>query len=200
MATVACNRCRTPVPPDTWNREGFRPCARCGAAIQVRVFPAFFRGLPSGAVPEDLVADGEASCFAHPRKPAVAACETCGRFVCGICEVEIEGRRLCPACVESGRKGGGIATLQNSRVLYDRLALALAVYPVFLIYPSLVAAPAALFVAIRYWKAPRSILGGSRWPSVLAAILALIQIAGWIALAIFLMHSFQAAARTVPRR
>ena len=40
----------------------------------------------------------------------------------------------------------------------------------------------ALFVAIRYWKAPPSILRRTKIRFVAAIIIALLQIAGWAAL------------------
>ena len=43
-------------------------------------------------------------------------------------------------------------------------------------------------MAIRYWKAPPSILPRTRVRSVIAIVLALLQIAGWIALFTFLIR------------
>jgi hypothetical protein len=78
--------------------------------------------------------------------------------------------------------------LENRRVLYDKIALALALYPMLLFYLTFFTAPMAIFVAIRYWKAPSSILPRTRVRFVIALVLAVFQIAGWIALFTFLIR------------
>ena len=55
-------------------------------------------------------------------------------------------------------------------MLYDKIALALAVYPMLLFYLTFFTAPMAIFVAIRYWKAPASILPRTRIRSVIAIV------------------------------
>ena len=70
-----------------------------------------------------MLVDGEASCFYHPAKKAVLPCESCGRFLCAVCDVEMNGQHLCPACLASGKKKGRLKQLENRRTLYDSLAL-----------------------------------------------------------------------------
>jgi hypothetical protein len=155
-----------------------RPCPKCGAAIQAYVFPAI-RHVAVGKGGEALLSDTEASCFYHPQKKAAAACETCGRFLCALCDVDFNGRHLCPACIEAGKKKGKMTNLENRRVLHDHIALSLAFLPI-LIYPlTFVTAPAALYYAIRYWKTPSSILPRTRIRNILAIFIALMQIAAW---------------------
>lgn len=181
-SAIACDRCGHPLPPDDWNREDPVSCASCGSSLRVDVFPAFFRGLAAPSAPEEITVHADAGCFFHPRKRAIVPCDACGRFLCAICDVEFDGRHLCPGCLEGGKKKGKLQNLENSRTLYDRLALALAVYPVLFFYATIVTAPMAFFVSIRYWKAPPSIVGGTKTRFVAAMILALLQIAGWVVL------------------
>ena len=133
--------------------------------------------------------EGEASCFYHPTKKAVLPCESCGRFLCAICDVELNGQHLCPGCLASGKKKGKLKQLENRRTLYDSLALAVAVYPMLLVWPSLVGAPIAIYIAIRHWKAPTSVIPRTRWRAVLAIIIALLQIGGWVAMFVAISHS-----------
>ena len=156
--------------------------------LEVEVFPAWNRSLPAVAAAETVLTDEEAGCFFHPEKRAVIPCEACGRFLCRLCDCEIGGQHLCPACLETGKKKGRIKNLENQRVLYDRIALALALYPILIFYLTIVTAPAAIFVAIRYWKAPASIPPRTRIRSVIAIVLALLQIGGWIVLFTFLIR------------
>ena len=46
-------------------------------------------------------------CAIHTDRDAVAACSTCGRFVCPECKVSIGGRDYCNTCLQSRLKTGG---------------------------------------------------------------------------------------------
>ena len=179
---VACTKCQASLPPALYNAPELRACPSCGAWLQVEVFPAALRPPGPGAVGEAVMVEGEASCFYHPAKKAVVPCESCGRFLCAICDVDMNGRHLCPACLESGKKKGKLKQLENRRTLYDSLALAVAVYPVIFAPVTLIGAPVALYIAIRYWNAPNSIVPRSRWRAVLAIIIALLEMAAWAAI------------------
>src|SRR5258708_17744559 len=110
---VACTKCRTPVPPELYNTHELRTCPSCRARLQIEVFPAVLRPPGPGASGEAVVTDGEASCFYHPAKRAVVPCDSCGRFLCAVCDVEMDGQHLCPGCIESGRKKGRMVKLEN---------------------------------------------------------------------------------------
>jgi hypothetical protein len=97
-----------------------------------------------------------------------------------LCEIEIDGRRICPSCLKTARHGREISSLETERTVYERVAMALAVFPMLLIWPTILTAPAAIFVSIRYWKAPGSVLGRKRWKFVLASAVAAPQICGWL--------------------
>lgn len=180
-----CPYCKTPIPEVRYNRPEFTPCPGCGNPVHVEIFPALFRRMAPGTHGEALVVEGESSCFYHPQKKAACLCDGCGRFVCALCDCELHGQHYCPACVEAGRTRGKIKNLQNSRACYDSLALSLTVYPIALsvvgigVYAMPITAPAALYVAIRYWTAPRSMVTPGSGRFIAAIILALLQISGW---------------------
>lgn len=134
--------------------------------------------------------EGEAGCFYHPQKKAAVPCQGCGRFLCALCDCELNGQHFCPACLETGKQKGKIKNLENQRTLYGNIALALTIYPVILvfgIYFSFITAPIALYVALRYWNAPRSIVGGGRIRYVLALIVATLELGGWAAMIYFIV-------------
>jgi hypothetical protein len=98
------------------------------------------------------------------------------------------GQHFCPACLETGKSKRKIQNLENQRTRYDSIALSLAVLPMLIFYFTIITAPMALFVAIRYWRAPASLVGQNRTRYLVAILVALLQIAGWITLIFFLAH------------
>ena len=105
---VACTKCRTPLPPVLYNTRDLRACPSCRTKLQVEVFPAVLRPPGPGSAGEAVVMDGEATCFFHATKRAVVPCDSCGRFLCAVCDVEMNGEHLCSLCIESGKKKGRI--------------------------------------------------------------------------------------------
>ncbi len=177
---LACSKCGTPLPWNTFSSEGAKACPACDVPTYAFVFPALYappRAAPTG---EQLVVDDEASCFYHAEKKAVIACERCGRFLCALCDVQLGEEHICPRCIEAGVEKNKLRHLTKRYFQYDNLALALAVVPLLCVFwfATPVTAPAAVFIAIRYWKRPLSILPRSRWRYVLAVILALGELTG----------------------
>ena len=170
------------------------PCPSCRAPLSIAIFPALARRIGPGSAGETLSAEGEAGCFDHPDRRAVVHCASCGRFLCALCDVEFDGQHLCPTCLETGARTGRLGKLQTQRVLYDRLALVLAVVPILTIYFTLITAPAAIVVAVRYWKAPGSLVAGKRVRLVLAILIALPQIVAWGTLFYYLARGLPWAA------
>jgi hypothetical protein len=180
-----CPNCNAGLPDEDWNAPEMRVCSGCSARYRAVVFPALANGVRPVA-PGRPVAEGDATCFYHPRKSAVVPCDRCGRFLCVLCEIEFHGERWCPACLESGQRQQSLGTLETRRVNYDSIALALATAPVLTIWASFICAPIALYVVIRYWRAPLSILPRTRIRYYIAFTLAVIEIIAWIWLIAFL--------------
>src|ERR1051325_5705940 len=126
MSAVTCSKCSGVLNEAIFNQAEWSPCPSCAAPLRVEIFPALFKAPTPSQPAQAVVIEGEASCFYHPNKKAVLPCETCGRFLCALCDVELNGQHLCPACLTSGQKKGKLTHLDNRRVLYDSLALTLA--------------------------------------------------------------------------
>jgi LSD1 subclass zinc finger protein len=174
-ATVTCGACRQPLPAELWNSAVAVACPACQATLRALVFPALLRPAPRGEAGARVLTDGEASCFYHPQKKAALVCDRCGRFLCNLCDVDLAGEHVCPGCLQSGVGKGRLERLEARRVLYDDIALGLAVWPVvFCGYLWPVTAPLALYYAIRYWNAPGSLVPRSKarfiWAIVLAGL------------------------------
>jgi hypothetical protein len=177
--SVQCDNCRVAIPAELFNRGAFAPCPSCATAVWAELFPAFQRPLPSGHDGAAVLTEEEAACFYHPRKQAVVPCDACGRFLCALCDCELKGRHLCPGCLERGRKEGKLRGLEHQRLLYDNIALSLAIYPLLIFYLTLFTAPMVVYLSIRHWNSPSSILPRTKVRYVIALLLALMQIGGW---------------------
>ena len=176
---VQCPACQVVLTDSVFNQAELRPCPRCDAELQIEVFPAIFRPVAPGASGEAVMVEGESTCFYHPSKKAVRPCDACGRFICALCDCELQGEHYCPVCLELGRKKGKIRNLENHRTLYDSIALSLAIFPLLIFYFTIITAPMVWYIAIRYWNAPSSIIHRTKIRYVIAIILATLQIVGW---------------------
>ena len=177
-----CPKCTARIPEDKLNQPDLMSCTRCQSLLQVEVFPALFRRAAPAETGEIALIEGESTCFYHAGKKAVLPCHNCGRFVCALCDCELNGEHFCPACLETGKTKGRIKNLENRRTPYDSIALSLVVLPVVTIifwFCTFITAPLALYVAIRYWNAPRSVVHPTKIRFVLAIIIATIEIATW---------------------
>ena len=181
MPLLRCDKCQTPLPGAAVNTLTPIACPACGTSLIVQVFPAFLRPVARGRVSETLGSAEDAGCFYHPRKKAVVPCGDCGRFLRALGDLERAGRHVGPTCRELARQAGRSLRAGNQRTLHDQVALTLAVVgPVIFGWGSLVTAPIALFLVIRYWNEPaRSPVPRSRAWMIVAGLLALLQIAGW---------------------
>lgn len=143
-------------------------------------FPALFRTTTSTAA-ENLLVEGESSCFYHPQKKAVIPCDSCGRFLCALCDVDLNGEHICPNCLESGKTKGKLKNLEQKKTRHDRVALSLAILPMVIFYFTLITAPLTLYIAIKHWNTPVSLLPRrAKLRYSIAVALASLQIIGWI--------------------
>ena len=183
-APLACPKCAAPWPESAAELLALTACLSCARAARVLPFPALFRSsAPVSAPLDQVLSEGEASCFYHPAKRATVPCGACGRFLCALCDVKLGDRNLCPGCVETGRAKGRLTELETARTLWDTTALMLAAVPLVLCYPiSILTAPAAVVVAILGRKKPSSVIPRGPWRLWLALLLAALQLIGWLML------------------
>jgi hypothetical protein len=173
---IYCGACSWPLPPEIWRQNESVQCPGCLGVLRLAIFPAVARTSRNEAV--QSIADArEASCFYHAGSRALTPCDECGRFLCALCELEIDGRRLCPACLEAGVREGKSQNLEAKRTLYDSIALSIAIIPALLVWPALISAPTALYYCIRYWKAPGSLVPRTKIRFYLAGLFSLTTLA-----------------------
>lgn len=181
-SAIACHRCKTTlrVPDFPW--EELPKCPSCGTRSGVLAFPALLRP-PVAAATGDAALSDEAACFYHPGRKASIVCDACGRFLCELCDVELQGQHLCAGCLAEGRRKSKFKDLETQRMRYDVIAIQLALLPLvimpFIIFTA-VTGPAAVFCAFRYWKKMEGVLGPVKIRMAVALLVGLGETGVWI--------------------
>jgi hypothetical protein len=181
-ALVACAHCRLPLPGNLCNAADAVRCPSCDRVIFADVFPAQFRDRKAGVKGEAILEDGVSSCFYHEGKKAVVPCDGCGRFLCALCDVELNQRHLCPSCVENSRARGRHINLETHRTVFDTAALTLALLPLVVFPLTLFTAPAAGVCGVMSFYRPGSVLRRRPWRALFGIVLGVGEVIAWIAL------------------
>lgn len=176
---MRCTRCDEPLPGTLYNTNDPVACPGCSALLKVEVYPALYSD-PGNSHEVPKPVDGtEAGCFYHPKKQAFRVCSSCGRYLCALCDIEMAGKHLCPDCLTVKIQNGESDRLVTHRVLYDNIALSLAVVPMITFWLTIITAPMAFYMAVRHWRKPLSLLPRTRFRFVMALLLSGLQMAGW---------------------
>jgi hypothetical protein len=190
-----CPDCKAQLPKEKVG-TGFFSCPGCNVQIKIDGFSENTEelpGLPPLKNSEVQISESDKiSCFFHPLQQAVVSCDFCGRFLCTLCELSFKNATLCPTCLEgqAAPESRKIKELSKGRTMWDAIALALCFFPVimpFFFYLAIFTAPAAFFIAIRFFRRKLSLAPRLRWRFYLAGIVSLCQILGMFFLGINLM-------------
>lgn len=186
---LTCPACRHVLDPRQTNTGSPLPCPQCHRQRQVDVLPAYFRDLPAGREHEPAQ-EGEASCFHHPDARAEVVCDQCGRFLCPTCDLSTAGRHLCPPCLTRLVTVEQPSQFITQLVNWNGLAfLILAATLVACLLPAIVTAPLAIYCVVRGRRARTAPLRPSTLYAVLAVLLAVIELAGWIGSVTYLIYA-----------
>ena len=174
--TVVCPGCAGEVTP-AGAATGWQDCPYCGRRLQIRAWPSLRQTAEAVAAKAD-----QATCFYHPDKAFHACCQRCGRFVCGLCDLQLGAEHLCPSCFERGRSDEAGAEWRDRDVLYDSIAVTLG-WGWILFWPTVLAAlPISIYLHAKHGTAPRTYLiprsgwrfwvayGGFLWPGLLLTL------------------------------
>jgi len=185
-SSIDCPRCNIPLEWQFFNTPDMTRCPSCATRLRIEIFPAFFGEPPTTETVAPLAVGNEAGCYFHPRKKAVVPCAMCGRCICSLCDIELSEQHVCPSCFEAGQNKHTITALETHRVLYDDIALALSIIPMIFILPTIATAPISIYLSIRHWKSPTSIIPRTKVRFIIAILLSLFQIMGWVLLISYL--------------
>lgn len=174
---IACKRCGDKIPASFYNKDNFSSCPTCNTPTMIRVYPALYS--ENSVNKAESISDGQAACFYHPQNIALVSCESCGRFLCSVCDIEFDGSHICPGCLEEGRRKRHIGNLDSGRTLYDSISLKLSFYPLILFPITIFTAPVSFYLAIRNFNKPASLVSRSKYKFIAAIIISSLQILGW---------------------
>jgi len=184
-APLTCPKCQADLKDDLAPIGTPKACPSCSRPVEGLIFPSYYRAPSAGKTAEALVATEDAGCFYHPQSRAQVPCDACGRFLCALCDVELQGEHLCPTCLSSGHKKKKIRNLDEGRILYGGMAVAVSLLPLLIFWPlSLITGPLSVFIGIYGWRKPQSITGSRRLSYIVAIILGLAQTGVWTLFAV----------------
>lgn len=159
-------------------------CSSCRQVNEVMLLPAFQdRDKKPPLLIFDPPAEGEAACFYNPARRATTSCSHCGVLICDSWAAQWGSETVCLKCMDHLIEKKDVR-FQNSRTLWDNIALVVACIPFTIIFWFLVfiTAPAAVFLALWHWNSPRSMVPRSKFRLVLALVLGLAEIAAIVVL------------------
>jgi hypothetical protein len=183
---LRCPSCKRSLGPEAWIDARNGVCLACETSFEFDRFPALTAAKQKVA-PQTAVLAADSVCFFHAENRAEAVCDGCGRLLCPVCTISLGAQRICPSCMAASRRAETTTVVVRSRVLFDRIALAVAFFPLLLWPLTLVSAPVALGLVFYGWKKPGSLVrGASKVRFVAAGIIALLQVAGWVTFFTFL--------------
>jgi hypothetical protein len=125
--------------------------------------------------------EGDAVCRFYPDMKADTICDECGCFLSEKAAAAWGGSTFCLPCLHLLREEKGKDDFLAKRALYDNTALGLVL---FLSPLSLFTAPVALYYLIRYRKSSRGIVPRGKFRWILALVLSVGFVSGWLFLLI----------------
>jgi hypothetical protein len=162
------------------------------------MLPALARSLAPGQGAERVGDEEEARCFYHADARAVVPCGECGRFLCGLCDLEWRGAHVCPACLERLRAARD-SREPGSRVLWGQWAMITALilpllYPLTLLLP--VTAPAAVALGFVGLRSAGSATGRGRWLCWAGVVIGLIETVAVVIGLVFMADAIRQAVQS----
>jgi hypothetical protein len=163
VAPLTCPKCGAPL--SSYIVKG--PCPGCRREIEAHAYPALLSPPKIGNLPERIDDEQDvATCFHHPDKKAVAVCDHSGIFLCGLCDIPMGGKHFSPQALAQLKAKGQLPQLVQSRTRWDSICMSLAILgfvPPVLPYFFWITAPATIYLVIRHWNSPPSMVNPPRW-------------------------------------
>ncbi|MFH0925298.1 MAG: hypothetical protein V1872_06650 [bacterium] len=180
---ITCPKCSSFLLGKVFTSLSDSTCPTCGLVMTVKIFPRVFK--PNNDTPNinKIITDKESSCYYHVDKVAVSHCLECGRFLCSLCKIEIEGRTVCPLCLELLDSKKEIKSFTTKVTNWDSITLSTSILPL-LVWPlTMITAPITLIFICKHFNCVHEyVIPRRRWRFYLAGLFAILQVGGWIAI------------------
>lgn len=113
---------------------------------------------PAAPVVRQIGFEGGQPCARHEGNAASANCERCGVFMCSLCEVEVDGQKLCPDCFDRRTAGGEQGAAHGRRRDWTAVAYLSAFCGLFFscFGAGLLLGPLAIYFALRSLREKRA--------------------------------------------
>lgn len=185
MSVARCVFCNALLNPVQLAAAGGQvQCQACKRRSTVLAMPSLLenRAAKPPPPPVDPPAEGEAACFYSPNRRATKECSHCGVLISDIWAAQWGSKSVCLKCLDHLRAKGQDAHFQTKRILWDNVALIMALVPLTVVFwwVSFITAPAAIFTALWHWNSPRSLVPRSRLRLIIALLLGLAQVGGFV--------------------
>jgi hypothetical protein len=146
-----CPRCWMPMQPSALAALGDVHCGNCALNFETAVFSP-----PARPAPRQMdLTQGQVQCARHARNAAIASCERCGAFMCGLCKVDAEGKSLCAACFERLRVSGELESTTTRFRSLRTLGLHLGIIGLPFVALGSILGPASIITTIRGMRQDR---------------------------------------------
>lgn len=146
ISGTICPSCFSPSETLTPGPSGARICPGCGTSYEAALFPL---PEPEARLANAFSGDGASPCSAHPGNAAEAACERCGRLMCGLCRVDSDGKVLCTRCFERLAAEGALPSAVN-RITSHYAQARMVTAASWLLYPlAMLLGPYGFYLAVR---------------------------------------------------
>ena len=154
---ITCPDCGASFPTSAFELRALAECPGCRRPTEVTPFPAYDRPAAAVATAEKVIMEGESTCFYHSGNRAHVPCDSCGRFLCALCDLDLNGRHLCAPCLEKAMTKNTDVTLERNRTRWDKIIFSLLVLPLIFCYVFTPFTSLAALVLVAWkWKAPGS--------------------------------------------
>lgn len=183
---AGCPRCGETMPPSVLGQPRAY-CGECGLTFEGVVFTPPERPRVVAPLPDS----SDTKCARHARNAAVAACDRCGAFMCGLCRIDAEGKALCAACFERLRTAGELESATTKFRSWSTLGWHLAILGVPLMSVGILLGPVSLIASVRgIAQNKKEGIEGLGWSSAFAILLGVAVTLGGLLFALGIAGAF----------
>lgn len=169
--TVLCRKCKTPLPREVKNTGHLMACSNCGEAFRLDLFPAIVSKEKTDG-PKSITDIDQATCFNHETYQAESVCDSCGRFLCGLCRISFHGGTSCAACIQE-MKSKDHQKIVNQETNWASIAVVTFVISIPMFIVSVFLIPLAIFLYIKKGRSKNRVLKPSLSETVFVSFVGL---------------------------